>query len=225
MWTGSWCGLFNGFLCLARHAALHALPQLGFDAAHRNDTELESVSQTAPKPFWTTVAATSACRSRVTLNASDNGQAHSQTHLHRISRSRLSFYAEASSARQGHRKGGLLSCISQSVAFQANCQDAFVHSAQIVRLSTCSQLIRLDLSQNDLTSLEGVSQNTTLKWLSAQSNQIASLTGTASLVQLQVYLHCVLLAVQLVIVCCVYSKAYCKQQIHMVKNQAVLLQA
>ena len=165
------------------------------------------------------------CRSRVTLNASDNGQAHSQTHLRRISRSRPSFCAEASSARQGHRKGGLLSCISQSVALQANCQDAFVHSAQIVRLSTCSQLIRLDLSQNDLTSLEGVSQNTTLKWLSAQSNQIASLTGTASLVQLQVYLHRVLLAVQLVIVCCVYSKAYCKQQINMVKNQAVLLQA
>lgn len=58
--------------------------------------------------------------------------------------------------------------------------------AQIVRLSTCSQLIRLDLSNNDLTSLEGVSQNVTLKWLSAQSNQITALTGLDTLKQLQV---------------------------------------
>lgn len=70
---------------------------------------------------------------------------------------------------------------------QANYDQAFIHSAQIVRLSTFSQLIRLDLGNNSLTSLEGVSQNTTLKWLSAQSNQITSLTGTDTLKQLQVY--------------------------------------
>lgn len=58
--------------------------------------------------------------------------------------------------------------------------------AQIVRLSTFSQLIRLDLSNNTLTSLEGVSQNVTLKWLSAQSNQITALTGLDTLKQLQV---------------------------------------
>ncbi len=58
--------------------------------------------------------------------------------------------------------------------------------AQIVRLSTCSQLIRLDLSNNDLTTLEGVSQNVTLKWLSAQSNQITALNGLDTLKQLQV---------------------------------------
>lgn len=57
---------------------------------------------------------------------------------------------------------------------------------QIVRLSTCSQLIRLDLSKNRLTSLEGVSRNSTLKWLSAQSNQITALTGLDTLKQLQV---------------------------------------
>ena len=57
---------------------------------------------------------------------------------------------------------------------------------QIVRLSTFSQLIRLDLSNNTLTSLEGVSQNVTLKWLSAQSNQITALTGLDTLKQLQV---------------------------------------
>ena len=57
---------------------------------------------------------------------------------------------------------------------------------QIVRLITCSQLIRLDLSNNQLTSLEGVSQNVTLKWLSAQSNQITALTGLDTLKQLQV---------------------------------------
>lgn len=57
---------------------------------------------------------------------------------------------------------------------------------KIVRLSTCSQLIRLDLSNNKLTSLEGVSQNTTLKWLSGTCNKITSLTGTDSLKQLQV---------------------------------------
>ncbi len=57
---------------------------------------------------------------------------------------------------------------------------------QIVRLSTFSQLIRLDLSNNALTSLEGVSQNVTLKWLSAQSNQITALTGLGTLKQLQV---------------------------------------
>ena len=84
---------------------------------------------------------------------------------------------------------------SHAVALHANYQDAFAHCAQIVRLNTCSQLIRLDLSNNNLTSLEGVSQNTTLKWLSAQSNQITSLTGTASLKQLQVYLHRILLAI------------------------------
>ncbi|KAL0046726.1 hypothetical protein WJX82_008424 [Trebouxia sp. C0006] len=57
---------------------------------------------------------------------------------------------------------------------------------KIVRLSTFSQLIRLDLSNNALTSLEGVSQNVTLKWLSAQSNQITALTGLDTLKQLQV---------------------------------------
>ena len=57
---------------------------------------------------------------------------------------------------------------------------------QIVRLSTFSQLIRLDLSNNALTCLEGVSQNVTLKWLSAQSNQITALTGLDTLKQLQV---------------------------------------
>lgn len=60
------------------------------------------------------------------------------------------------------------------------------HVTQIVRLSTFSQLIRLDLSNNALTSLEGVSQNVTLKWLSAQSNQITALTGLDTLKQLQV---------------------------------------
>ena len=62
----------------------------------------------------------------------------------------------------------------------------FLARMQIVRLSTCSQLIRLDLSNNSLTSLEGVSQNTTLKWLSAQSNQISGLAGLDTLKQLQV---------------------------------------
>ncbi|KAL0036903.1 hypothetical protein WJX77_004420 [Trebouxia sp. C0004] len=57
---------------------------------------------------------------------------------------------------------------------------------KIVRLNACSQLIRLDLSNNNLTSLEGVSQNVTLKWLSAQSNQITALTGLDTLKQLQV---------------------------------------
>ena len=49
--------------------------------------------------------------------------------------------------------------------------------AQTVRLSMFSQLIRLDLSNNALTSLEGVNQNVSLKWPSAQSNLITALTG------------------------------------------------
>ena len=111
---------------------------------------------------------------------------------------------------KGIEKVDCSACVSHehAVAPQVNCQHAFSVPAQIVRLSTCSQLIRLDLSNNSLTSLEGVSQNTTLKWLSAQSNQIASLMGTDSLKQLQVYLHFVLL----VIFCYVVLSRACRKQ-------------
>lgn len=120
---------------------------------------------------------------------------------------------------KGIEKVHCSACVSRAEAPQANCQHTFFIAAQILRLSTCSQLIRLDLSNNSLTSLAGVSQNTTLKWLSAQSNQITSLNGTDSLKQLQVYLHLVLLATWLVIFCCVmFSRACRKQQVNVLTN-------
>ena len=49
----------------------------------------------------------------------------------------------------------------------------------------CKNLKRLDVSNNSLTSLEGLHESRTLKWVSAANNQITSLRGVEGLTQLQ----------------------------------------
>lgn len=52
---------------------------------------------------------------------------------------------------------------------------------QILNLDSCPALARLDVSKNQLASLEGVSLNRRLKWLSAAANSVASLDALRDL--------------------------------------------
>ena len=57
---------------------------------------------------------------------------------------------------------------------------------QIVELAVCTGLIRLDISKNQLTSLDGVAMNTSLRWLSAAGNALTSADALKDLEHLEV---------------------------------------
>ena len=50
----------------------------------------------------------------------------------------------------------------------------------------CKSLSRLDVSKNELSSLDGISLNTGLRWLSAANNAIESADPLKELEQLEV---------------------------------------
>lgn len=56
----------------------------------------------------------------------------------------------------------------------------------MVDLAACKRLSRLDVSKNELTSLDGVGDSTALRWLSAAGNSVTSVEALKDLEHLEV---------------------------------------